>query len=68
MRVVSKRDREVLQSANVRRRLRKKRFLGEFTVYGFELAFGLSAELTQDQRNALLDRFIVDAIEAGDDE
>jgi uncharacterized protein YggL (DUF469 family) len=50
----------------MKRRLRKKKRIGEFQELGFEVSFDMSPELTIEQRNALLDAFIMDAIEAND--
>jgi uncharacterized protein YggL (DUF469 family) len=47
----------------MRKRLRKKKYLGEFAVYGFEITFSVRPELTQDQQDEFLDRFLAEAIE-----
>jgi uncharacterized protein len=47
----------------MRKRLRKKKHLREFVVYGFEIAFDMSGSLTTGERKDLLDRFILEAIE-----
>jgi uncharacterized protein YggL (DUF469 family) len=46
------------------KRLRKKKRIGEFQELGFEVSFDVSPKITIAQRNALLDAFITDAIEA----
>jgi len=50
----------------MRKRLRKKKHVGEFQELGFELSFDIPGDLSGDDRNALLDDFITDAIEAND--
>ena len=42
----------------MRRRLRKKRRLGEFTEYGFSLQFTISPSHSTVDRNVLIDEFI----------
>jgi len=46
------------------RRLRKKKRIGEFQEYGFPVQFSFASTLTIDERNALLDDWIANAIEA----
>jgi len=48
----------------MKRRLRKKKHVGEFQEFGFHVGFEFEADLTDDQRNALLERFLREAIEA----
>jgi len=50
----------------MRKRLRKKKHVGEFQEFGFELSFDIPEGLSIDDRNAVLDEFITDAIEAND--
>ena len=47
----------------MRRRLRKKKYVGEFVVYGFELGFHLRCDLSSNGRNGFIDRFLAQAIE-----
>lgn len=47
----------------MRRRLRKKKSLGEFAIFGFDVAFSFRPDLPQQDRNDLIDRFLVEAIE-----
>ena len=48
----------------MKRRLRKKKRVGEFQEFGFEVSFDLSVGLGQSERNTLINRFITEAIEA----
>ncbi len=48
----------------MRRRLRKKRRLAEFAEYGFDVAYQLDPASGSAAAEALLDRFIEQAIEA----
>ena len=48
----------------MKKRLRKKKHEGEFQEFGFEVSFGLLADLAFEERNAVLDAFITEAIEA----
>lgn len=50
----------------MRKRLRKKKRVGEFQEFGFKTGFRFSDQLTIKARNNLLDRFIEDAIEKND--
>ena len=47
----------------MKKRLRKKRRLGEFREYGFELMFAIQASLTAEKVDAVTDAFI-DLIES----
>jgi uncharacterized protein YggL (DUF469 family) len=47
----------------MRKRLRKKKRIGEFQEFGFKAGFRFSRQLSQRARNDLLDRFIKYAIE-----
>jgi uncharacterized protein YggL (DUF469 family) len=47
----------------MRKRLRKKKRIGEFHEFGFKAGFRFSDQLTNSARNNLLNRFIEDAIE-----
>ena len=47
----------------MKKRLRKKRRLGEFREYGFELTFAIHPSLTADEVDAVTDAFI-DLIES----
>ena len=42
----------------MKRRLRKKRRLGEFAEFGFNLRFTMSPSLSTEDRNGLIDAFI----------
>lgn len=53
----------VAEGADVRKRLRKKRYIAEYTVYGFEVSFTISPDLSTSARAELIDRFIREAIE-----
>ena len=48
----------------MKKRLRKKKRVGEFQELGFELGFEIDATLSEEERNELLVAFIEDAIEA----
>jgi uncharacterized protein YggL (DUF469 family) len=48
----------------MRKRLRKKLHLREFQELGFEVKFKINPDLSIQDRNDLLDRFIEEAIEA----
>ena len=48
----------------MRRRLRKKRRLAEFTQLGFNLRYSVRENLSSEALDDLLDRFILEAIEA----
>ena len=48
----------------MRRRLRKKRRVGEFQEFGFDVTYTPTAECTEPNRDKLLDAFIEQAIEA----
>jgi uncharacterized protein YggL (DUF469 family) len=50
----------------MRRRLRKKLRLAEFKQMAFEVRYRLKPGLTASEREALLDRFVLRAIEAKD--
>jgi uncharacterized protein len=50
----------------MRRRLRKKLRLGEFTQMGFGIKYQPKPGLADTARDALLDRFLLQAIEAHD--
>jgi uncharacterized protein YggL (DUF469 family) len=50
----------------MRKRLRKKLRLAEFKQMGFEVRYRTDAGLTEAARDALLDSFILQAIEAND--
>lgn len=45
-------------------RLRKKKRIGEFREFGFPIEFHIASTLTVDERNALLEDWIISAIEA----
>ena len=47
----------------MKKRLRKKKYLGEFQEFGFRTSFDMDPDLTTEQRNALIDDFIKEAIE-----
>ena len=47
----------------MKKRLRKKKHVGEFKEFGFMAGFRFSCHLTESARNGLLNRFIEDAIE-----
>lgn len=47
----------------MKKRLRKKKRVGEFKEFGFKAGFRFSDQLTIKARNNLLNRFIEDAIE-----
>ena len=47
----------------MKKRLRKKKRIGEFQEFGFKVGFRFSSTLTKNTRNDLLDRFIKEAIE-----
>jgi len=47
----------------MKKRLRKKKRLGEFQEFGFETGFRFSKELNNDSRNQFIDKFIKYAIE-----
>ena len=47
----------------MKKRLRKKKRIGEFQDFGFKAGFRFSDQLTISTRNNLLNRFIKDAIE-----
>jgi uncharacterized protein YggL (DUF469 family) len=53
----------VLASTSMRRRLRKKKHLGEFTELGFEVRADLTPDLDYAGFDAFLDR-LIDAVEA----
>jgi uncharacterized protein YggL (DUF469 family) len=53
-----------LRQQDMRRRLRKKRRVGEFQEFGFDVTYTSSAELSASDRDRLLDAFIEQAIEA----
>ena len=46
------------------RRLQKKKRVGEFREFGFPVRFGFSEQLSFEERNSLLDRWIRSAVEA----
>lgn len=46
--------------------MRKKLHKGEFTQYGFTVEYQVRAGLDADASDALLDRFILEAVEAND--
>ena len=48
---------------SVKKRLRKKKRVGEFQEFGFGAGFRFSDQLSMETRNNLLNRFIEDAIE-----
>jgi uncharacterized protein YggL (DUF469 family) len=48
----------------MKKRLRKKKRVGEFQEFGFKLGFEMDATLSNEERNALLDAFIKEAIES----
>ena len=54
---------EELSFNSVKKRLRKKRRVGEFQEFGFGAGFRFSDLLTMEARNNLLNRFIEEAIE-----
>src|SRR3954451_4117440 len=47
----------------MRKRLRKKKRLGEFAIFGFEVVFSFSPDLPEQGRDDLIDRFLAEAIE-----
>ncbi|MEZ4529311.1 MAG: 50S ribosome-binding protein YggL [Desulfobacterales bacterium] len=47
----------------MKKRLRKKKRVGEFQEFGFRIGFRFSDELSRVDRNDLIDRFIEKAIE-----
>lgn len=47
----------------VRKRLRKKKRIGEFTEYGFEISFRLKSDISVTAWESLIDRFLEEAIE-----
>ncbi len=48
----------------MKKRLRKKKHLGEFAVFGVSLRVRCVPDLTEDRFDELLDGFIVDSVEA----
>ena len=48
----------------MKKRLRKKRRVGEFQEMGFEVSFNIQKGLTVSEQNAILDDFITQAVEA----
>lgn len=50
----------------MKKRLRKKKRVGEFQEFGFGAGFRFSDQLTIETRNNLLNHFIEDAIEGND--
>jgi len=48
----------------MRKRLRKKRHLGEFREFGFQVRTVWADHLTQEQQDDAIDSFILQAIEA----
>jgi len=50
----------------MKKRIRKKKHVGEFRESGFELVFQFEPMLTAEQGNQLLDDFLENAIEAND--
>jgi uncharacterized protein len=53
-----------LAEKEMKKRLRKKKRLGEFREFGFEVRFELATGLDTDERDVLIDAFIFEAIEA----
>ena len=50
----------------MKRRMRKKLKVDEFQELGFEIDFALAPEVSEDDLNALLDRFIEEALVANE--
>jgi len=50
----------------MRKRLRKKKRLGDFAEYGFVITLKPESQSTDSERETLLDRFIDEAIERND--
>ena len=50
----------------MRKRLRKKKHVGEFQQFVFRVAFRFSSDLSTNQLNDLIGRFIENAIEVND--
>jgi uncharacterized protein len=50
----------------MKKRLRKKRCVGEFQVFGFGVGFRLSPKLSAEDGNVFLCRFLGEAIEGND--
>ena len=48
----------------MKKRLRRKKRVDEVQEFAFEIRFGMDPDLTMDQRNALLDEFVTQPIEA----
>src|SRR5438132_13115934 len=48
----------------MRKRLRKKLHQGEFAEYGFSIWFRFNQELTEEESDRLMDRFLDELIEA----
>ena len=48
----------------MRKRIRKKRRLGEFQEFGFEVRFGLPSDFSERDQDAFFDAFISEAIES----
>lgn len=48
----------------MRKRLRKKRHLGEFQEFGFTVSWKMKSNLNDEEYNQFWDRFIKEAIEA----
>jgi uncharacterized protein YggL (DUF469 family) len=55
----------VRQSPRMKRRIRKKKHLGEFRQFGFSLACRFHASVSPEQFDRFVDEFIIEAIEAG---
>ena len=47
----------------MRKRIRKKLFLGEFQEFGFEVQFRLPPDLSDQDQDAFFDGFLTEAIE-----